>query len=511
MDYEIIRCDHRGADKATSVIKKVSVLPCCVNLGDLAHVELELAKLIAVEADDVLSHPVDAATRPLPRGRPYPVGRVAEWQPFEGLSAFELLFCRVKRRLHMRQGVVGRCVGLLSLVGSIRVNALAKKQHPKRHGHDPNSDTAASIERPPPHDAESMLAVRNIKKSGLRGSEHALELPTSALANAPIPIYMVGRGSLLNMRNVLIAVCMVALMTVAACKKRKTTPPPPELSVSLIEPGQAPREVLQYSIPPETALRSLLTVRDVAAGRDQSEYADKAFGVEPGMRLHLRAGPTVSLPNGIRYILRIASAESILPEGLSSRQIQEAQRGVQALDGMRGRFDLNRQGIVVDSEVPWAQGHERIHPRVAITIGNVRSAVATIPLPREPIGPGAVWEVRRRLRIWSARVTQVTRYELIERQGDRLRVAIRVQQTAAPQVADLNPRLEMHVRSYQLRATGNALADLGLPIALEAELQSTAAADIALVSPDSTQPLVSTRRSVVRLRSRRPEQRKVSE
>ena len=308
------------------------------------------------------------------------------------------------------------------------------------------------------------------------------------------------------MRNVAIAICIVAVLTVAACKKRKTTPPPPELSVALIEPGQAPREVLQYSIPPETALRSLLTVRDVAAGRDQSEYADKAFGVSPGLRLHLRAGPTVSLPNGVRYILRIARAESIFPEGLSSRQIDEAQRGVRALDGMRGRFDLNRQGIVVDSEVPWAQGQERIHPRVAITIGNLRSAVATIPLPREPIGLGAVWEVRRPLRIWSARVTQVTRYELIDRQGDRFRVAIRVQQSAAPQVADLNPRLEMHVRSYQLRATGNALADLGLPIALEAELQSTSAADIALVSPESTQPLVSTRRSVVRLRSR-PEER----
>ena len=307
------------------------------------------------------------------------------------------------------------------------------------------------------------------------------------------------------MRNVSIAVCLLALLTAAACKKRKTTPPPPELAVTLIDAGQTPRELLQYSIPPETALRTSLTVRDIRAARDESKYADKAFGVEPGLRLALRAGPAVSLPNGSRYILRIVRAEAILPEGLSSRQIDEAQRGVEVLRGMRGRFDLNRQGIVVDSEVPWAQGQERIHPRVALTIGNVRSAVATIPLPREPVGLGAVWEVRRRLRIWSARVTQVTRYELIDRQGDQFRVAIRIQQTAAPQVADLNPRLEMHVRGYELRASGRALADLGLPIALEAELQSTSAADIALVSPEKTEPLTSTRRSVVRLRSQREE------
>jgi len=308
------------------------------------------------------------------------------------------------------------------------------------------------------------------------------------------------------MRNLSIAVCLLAVLTVASCKKRKTTPPPHELTVTLTDAGQAPRELLQYSIPPETALRTLLTIRDIHAARDESKYADKAFGVEPGLRLALRAGPAVSLPNGSRYILRIVRAEAILPEGLSSRQIDEAQRGVEVLRGMRGRFDLNRQGIVVDSEVPWAQGQERIHPRVALTIGNVRSAVATIPLPREPVGLGAVWEVRRRLRIWSARVTQVTRYELIDRQGDQFRVAIRIQQTAAPQVADLNPRLEMHVRGYELRASGRALADLGLPIALEAELESTSAADIALVSPEKTEPLMSTRRSVVRLRSQ-PDER----
>ena len=307
------------------------------------------------------------------------------------------------------------------------------------------------------------------------------------------------------MRNLVIPVCLVVALTAAACKKKKTTPPPPELSVTLIDPGSAPRRALQYDIPPETVMKSLLTVRDLDAGGDESEDADDAFGVLPGLKLLLHAGPTVSLPNGTRYILRITKAESVLPDGVTAQQMDEVEQGVRALRGMRGRFDLNRQGIVVDSDVPWAQGQERIHPRVAITIGNLRSAIATIPLPREAVGVGATWEVRRPLRIWSARVTQVTRYELIEEQGDRFRVAVAVHQKATPQVADLNPKLEMHVRGYELRASGNALADLGLPIALEAELASTSAADIALVSPEKTEPLMSTRRSVVSLKSKAQE------
>jgi hypothetical protein len=304
------------------------------------------------------------------------------------------------------------------------------------------------------------------------------------------------------MKNIILGACLVAALATVGCKKKKTTPPPPELAVTLVDPGQAPLEPLRYAIPADTVVQSLLDIRDVDAAIEETEDSADAFGVLPGFRLLLHAGPTVTIPKGTRYILRISKAESVLPEGVTERQTQEVEQGVQALRGMRGRFDLNTQGIVVDADVPWAQGQERIHPRVAITIGNVRSVVATIPLPKEPVGIGAVWEVRRPLRIWSARVTQVTRYELTDRVGGRFRVAITVQQKAAPQVADLNPKLEMHVRGYEMRARGHALADLSLPLALEASLESSSAADIALVSPEKTEPLMSARRSVLRLVSK---------
>ncbi len=305
------------------------------------------------------------------------------------------------------------------------------------------------------------------------------------------------------MRNTLVAVAVVTALLTASCKKKnKTTPPPPEIAVTLVDPGGMPREPLVYAIPPDTTLKSLLTIQDIQIESQEYEDAEDAFGVVPGMKLLLHAGPTLALPNGTRYVLRISKAESILPEGLTSQQIVEARQGIQALRGMRGRFDLNHQGIVVDSDVPWSEGQELIHPRIAITIGNVRSAIATIPLPLEPVGIGAVWEVKRQLRIWSANVTQVARYELEDREGDRFRVAITIHQTAPPQTADLNPELEMHVRGYELHANGHALADLGLPLALEADLESNSAADIALVSPEATEPLMSTRRSAVQMKSK---------
>ncbi|MGB5501981.1 MAG: hypothetical protein WBM75_06215 [Polyangiales bacterium] len=305
------------------------------------------------------------------------------------------------------------------------------------------------------------------------------------------------------MKNIILGACLLAALAIVGCKKNKTTPPPPELSVNLVDTGQAPLEPLRYAIPPDTVVKSLLDIRDVEASAEQTEDSEDAFGVLPGFTLLMHAGPTVFIPKGFRYILRISEAKPVLPDGVTDRQAQEVEQGVEALRGMRGRFDINTQGIVLDADVPWAQGQQRIHPRVAITIGNVRSAIATIPLPLEPVGIGAVWEVRRPLRIWSARVTQVTRYELTDRVGGRFRVTVTVQQTAAPQVADLNPELEMHVRSYEMHARGYALADLGLPLALEASLESSSAADIALVSPEKTEPLMSARRAVLRLVSKK--------
>jgi len=305
------------------------------------------------------------------------------------------------------------------------------------------------------------------------------------------------------MKNIILGAFLFAMFAAVGCKSKKTTPPPPELAVTLIKAGQAPLQALRYRIAPGTVVESLLEIRDVDATIDITQNSRDAFGVLPGFKMLINAGPTVALPEGTRFVLRISSVESVLQDGLTEREEAELEQGVQALRGMRGRFDFNEQGIVIDDDVPWAEGQTRIHPRVTIMLANVRSPIAIIPLPREPVGIGAVWEVRRPLRIWSARVTQVVQYELTDRVADRFRVAITVHQEAAPQVADLNPELEMHVRSYEVNARGHALADLGLPLALEASLESSSSADIALVSPQKTEPLMAARRSVLRLTSKR--------
>ncbi|MEM7137694.1 MAG: hypothetical protein AAF500_14015 [Myxococcota bacterium] len=291
---------------------------------------------------------------------------------------------------------------------------------------------------------------------------------------------------------------LVALLSgVSGCKKDKPKPPPPELSVTLVEPGSEPRAPLRYAIAADTVVQSSMEMRTAAT---TTEDVQDTFGVLPGLKLELHAGPTVALPKEVtRYVLRISRAFPVLPEGTEIHHVRDVEAGVLALNNTRGRFDLSDRGIVLESDVPWTEGQERIHPRVTIMLGNVRSAIATVPVPVEPVGIGAVWEVRRMLRIWSARVTQVTRYELVDRSANQFRVKVTVQQTAPTQIADINPKLELHVRKYEMTAKGHILVDLDLPIALEADLESESDADIALVSPERTEPVQAARRSIMRL------------
>jgi hypothetical protein len=80
------------------------------------------------------------------------------------------------------------------------------------------------------------------------------------------------------MRNSIVAVSIAALLFAVACKsKKKTTPPPPEIAVTLIDPGQTPREPLVYSIPRDTALKSLLTVEDLEVDSDAPPDATESF------------------------------------------------------------------------------------------------------------------------------------------------------------------------------------------------------------------------------------------
>ncbi len=306
------------------------------------------------------------------------------------------------------------------------------------------------------------------------------------------------------MANRMLVLAAFTLAFGACAKDKVPVKPAPELGpVQLLAAGQQPRALLRYDIAPGTQVRGVL---DIVSKTQVVGEVDGSLSPLPSVRVLVQVGPSQSIEGGTRYILRIVDAK-ILESGASSASDAEAiESELAGLRNMRGRFDIDDRGLVVDSEVPWSRAQENVPPRVLIMLGNVRSAVTVIPLPVEPVGVGAVWEVKRPLQIWSTRMTQVTRYTLQEAQGNLFKLEFTITQTAAPQSAALNPKEELRLRSYEMKLEGELTLDLSKPMTPEVEAAAESTADFVLVTPDKSEPVVAKRKSLLRLLELSPPQ-----
>ena len=84
-----------------------------------------------------------------------------------------------------------------------------------------------------------------------------------------------------------------------------------------------------------------------------------------------------------------------------------------------------------------------VSPRLRAMLGNIRTALISIPFPDDPIGMKARWEVERRFEVSGVFVDQVVTYSFLERQGQALRLQITARQSAQPQSVD-GARLEAY-------------------------------------------------------------------
>jgi hypothetical protein len=196
-------------------------------------------------------------------------------------------------------------------------------------------------------------------------------------------------------------------------------PAPRVRSFELLAPGKAPRQVLRYGT--ETGER-LLTV---AVRVDTHEYADEKWtpwATLPEMRYGLALGreagqpaltvrgldveiaqPAAAAPDVAAYVTRVT-------EEMTQRYRSQVQgRRASATIDARGRIELVES--TAGSE-PAPGPHTR---REMLQI----LAESVVPLPEEPVGVGARWQVTMLLGRGAAVVNQVATYELlgIEKSG----------------------------------------------------------------------------------------------
>ena len=104
-------------------------------------------------------------------------------------------------------------------------------------------------------------------------------------------------------------------------------------------------------------------------------------------------------------------------------------------------------------------------PETAVALSHIAAMIRQlpVPLPEEPVGVGARWEVTETVRFLGVRMVQTSAYELLEREGNRVKVHVAMAETATPgESLSFGAGPKLRIGSLVAHGEGDVSIDLGL-------------------------------------------------
>ncbi len=260
----------------------------------------------------------------------------------------------------------------------------------------------------------------------------------------------------------------VAMLLSAAGSSASTTHPasvrrPHAVEVELLDRGRAPREALRLAVPVGTVQHLEMTQRTVASSRGQGaqrntttlEATQTLVEVDAGGNLHLR------------YAI-----DDLSVSGADEEAVQAA---VAELRNLSAELVVSPRNEIVSSDVDLSGVTD---PLVAEVLTQLTSQLEQLsqPFPGPPVGVGARWRTTTSLSVYNIDVRVDTTYTLRSHDGNTVELAIRLDQRAARQRAEIPgaPADAQATGRVRGRGVGRQTVDLALPVAVEASVTARA-------------------------------------
>ena len=223
-------------------------------------------------------------------------------------------------------------------------------------------------------------------------------------------------------------------------------------TIRVLDPGMTPRAPMRYRVTPgqtEVLYVELVMLRATEAGGQE-----QGGGIPP-IQLQVKMGPAQPAPDGLlRHPVKITQVRvSKVADQMSAAAREELDALLEPLLSVEGWSEMDAQGRIRRSEFT---GLDNVPPRLASMLGNIRTALLSIPFPDEPIGVRARWAVDRKIQFSGIWVDQTVTYDLMEMDGKTLKLQIQANQSAPPQQFG-NGRLD----GYQASVIGSSVVRLG--------------------------------------------------
>lgn len=324
-------------------------------------------------------------------------------------------------------------------------------------------------------------------------------------------------------RRAALPTVLVFLALATGVAAQPTTPPKPEdagarpsteprdVEVTLLEAGAEPRRTLRYA-PGATAVRDLVaTFHDSSTSLRDGEPA----AVDPGIgeTLHLRASSSAEGEEVARRYV-VDRTELTTAPGISRRRLGMRREQLDAMTSLGFVLTDRGRGAAVGIETIRRPDTGPILNTLVRSFAE-RVATLVVPLPEEPVGPGARWQTSREVNVEGIRAQDVWTYRLEKIDGDSLVVRIDRVRAAEPQTVlpaagagaeNLPPDVRRHLR-YRLDefgtvGGGTVRLRLDRPEGFDATYEATTRMKRRLTRGDEETVVEDARRTTLSIRPR---------
>ena len=259
-------------------------------------------------------------------------------------------------------------------------------------------------------------------------------------------------------------------------------------SVKLLEPGGEPRKALRLHPKQGDKKTAMLTVKMAAAMN--------MAGTEVPMKIpamHMTMDTTVESvkPDGdIQYNLVISDV-SVAEEAEANAAVVDAMKGaLEKLKGLTGNGVMSSRGFSKSVAIKVPAGAD---PQLTTVMEQMKETMAHIssPLPEQPVGAGARWEVKMPVKSQGMTMNQATTVELVSIEDDKVTTKNTVVQTAAPQKIEspAMPGMKIDLVKMNGNGSGEVSMDLGQIVPLSGNVNSHSEMSMAMNSGGQKQTI----------------------
>lgn len=246
----------------------------------------------------------------------------------------------------------------------------------------------------------------------------------------------------------------------------------PATQVKLLENGRFPRQKLRLTPIPDTKQTATMTVNtDLVLSVNGQVNPQSDI---PKIKMDIEGKITKVAKNGDIYSeFFYTNTEVISKSNTNLEPLEQMRSQLKKIEGFKITIVNDDRGNSKETnfDVP-----EDLDPAMKSFLESTLNSLKEIssPFPVEPVGIGARWQVTNNLILDGINITQIETYELIDRKGNTITIALNVEQNVDSQEINapkMPPGVEMEVISYEGKSSGTMKMELNkiLPVEYSAE------------------------------------------